>query len=93
MIEQDFMLQLDKVITTLEERLQKEPDKLIIKTLYDRYVKAKQILLNNEDVNKILIKGGCRAYLDSFSDYMNPMLMEMDKAEKLLIRLKESQGR
>ena len=30
-----------------------------------------------------MIVGGCRAYLDAFSDYMNPLLIEMDKAEKM----------
>ena len=34
-------------------------------------------------LKKIMIIGGCRAYLDAFSDYMNPLLIEMDKAEKM----------
>ena len=34
-------------------------------------------------IKKIMIIGGCRAYLDAFSDYMNPLLIEMDKAEKM----------
>ena len=32
-----------------------------------------------------MIVGGCRAYLDAFSDYMNPLLIEMDKAEKYFL--------
>ena len=36
------------------------------------------------DIKKIMVIGGCRAYLDAFSDYMNPLLIEMDKAEKML---------
>lgn len=39
--------------------------------------------------SKIMISGGCRAYLDAFSDYMNPLLGEMDKAEKMLSNLKK----
>ena len=31
---------------------------------------------------------GVGAYLDAFSDYMNPLLGEMDKAEKMLSNLK-----
>lgn len=30
------------------------------------------------------IRGGVRAYLEAHSDYMNPMLEEMNKAEKML---------
>ena len=44
---------------------------------------------SNEDISKIMISGGCRAYLDAFSDYMNPLLGEMDKAEKMLSNLKK----
>lgn len=39
------------------------------------------------DINRIMIGGGCRAYLDAFSDYMNPLLIEMNKAEKMLSEL------
>lgn len=76
--------QIVKVILILKQRLEKEPDKLILNTLYERYTKAMLILLNGENLRKIMIKGGCKAYLDSFSDYMNPILLEMDKAEELL---------
>ncbi|MCM1172353.1 MAG: hypothetical protein NC393_09530 [Clostridium sp.] len=51
----------------------------------DRYKKARQIIMNNEDIENIHINGGCRAYLDAFSDYMNPVLTEMDKAENMLM--------
>ena len=34
-----------------------------------------------------MIVGGCKAYLDAFSDYMNPLLIEMDKAEKMFADL------
>ena len=43
--------------------------------------------MNNEDVGKVMIKGGCRAFRDAFNDYMNPLLTEMDKAEELLSEL------
>lgn len=79
--------QIVKVILILKQRLEKEPDKLILNTLYERYTKAMLILLNGENLKKIMIKGGCKAYLDSFSDYMNPILLEMDKAEELLQEL------
>lgn len=69
----------------LEQRLKNDPNRPILKTLYDRYTKVEVILSNNEDVYKIMISGGCRAYLDAFSDYMNPLLAEMDKAEKMIL--------
>lgn len=75
--------QIEKVILLLEQRLIDDPDRPILKTLYDRYVRAEEILNNNDDIKKIMIIGGCRAYLDAFSDYMNPLLIEMDKAEKM----------
>lgn len=86
MIQKEEMLkeQITKVMLLLKQRLEKEPDRLILNTLYERYTKAMLILLNGENLKKIMIKGGCKAYLDSFSDYMNPILLEMDKAEGLL---------
>ena len=65
-----------------------DPDRPILKTLYERYIKAEEILTNNGDIKKIMIIGGCRAYLDAFSDYMNPLLIEMDNAEKMLSNMK-----
>lgn len=81
--------QVRKVIELLERRIKNDPNRPILKTLYDRYTKAEEILANNDDINKIMINGGCRAYLDAFSDYMNPLLGEMDKAEKILSNLKK----
>lgn len=80
-------VQVKKVIDLLKQRLENDPDRPILKTLYDRYTKAEEILLYNKDIGKIMIKGGCRAYLDTFSDYMNPLFIEMDRAEELLLEL------
>lgn len=81
--------QVRKVIELLEQRIILEPNRPILKTLYSRYIKAEKIISNNEDINKIMISGGCRAYLDASSDYMNPLLVEMNKAEKMLSNLKK----
>lgn len=81
--------QVRKIIELLEQRIILEPNRPILKTLYDRYMKAEEIISSNEDISKIMISGGCRAYLDAFSDYMNPLLGEMDKAEKMLSNLKK----
>lgn len=81
--------QVRKIIELLEQRIILEPNRPILKTLYDRYMKAEEIISSNEDISKIMISGGCRAYLDAFSDYMNPLLGEMDKTEKMLSNLKK----
>ena len=73
--------QIEKVILLLEHQLIDDPDRPILKTLYERYMRA-------DDIKKVMIVGGCRAYLDAFSDYMNPLLIEMDKAEKMFSKLK-----
>ena len=73
--------QVRKVIELLEQRIILEPNRPILKTLYDRYMKAEEIISSNEDISKIMISGGCRAYLDAFSDYMNPLLGEMAARE------------
>lgn len=55
----------------------------VIELIYKRYKNALEIIKNNEDIHKLYIIGGVRAYLDSYSDYDNPILNEMYKAEKL----------
>ena len=85
--------QIEKVIILLEQRLRDDPDRPVLNTLHDRYVKAKEILSNNDDVNKIMIIGGCRAYLDAFSDYMNPLLVEMDNAERMFSDMKYQENK
>ena len=84
----ELLKQINKVIDLLTMRLQDDPDRPVFKTLYGRYIKDEEILINNSDTNRIMISGGCRAYLDAFSDYMNPLLIEMDKAERMLFELR-----
>ena len=48
--------QVRKVIELLEQRIIiLEPGRPILKTLYDRYMKAEEIISSNEDISKILI--------------------------------------
>ncbi len=76
--------QIGIVIQMLNDRISSENSKRILYTLLDRYKRADEIIKENGDINKITILGGCRAYLDAYSDYMNPILCEMDKAEEML---------
>ncbi len=84
----DLREQIIIIIELLDNRLKDDPERPILNTLYSRYTKAKEILDDNGDVSKIMIAGSCRAYLDAFSDYMNPLLIEMDKAEQMLLKIK-----
>lgn len=81
--------QIRKVIELLEQHIILEPNRPILKTLYSRYIKAEKIISSDEDINQIMISGAGRAYLDAFNDYMNPLLVEMNKAEKMLFNLKK----
>ena len=87
--------QIKKVIPMLEQRIKetKHPEGTVLETLYKRYVRAEEILLyHKEDIGKILIDGGCRAYHDEFFEYEgNPLTDEMFKAELMFreIWLKE----
>lgn len=83
----EFINQVRKVIEILEQYLINDKERPILITLYSRYMNALEVLENGEDIKKIMIKGGCRAYLDAFSDYMNPLLLEMDKAEKIFSQM------
>ncbi|WLR42602.1 hypothetical protein LC087_18280 [Bacillus carboniphilus] len=60
----------------------------LINLIYKRYKNTLEILENNGDVKGIFISGGVRAYLDRYSDYENPLLEEMHKAEKLYEKLR-----
>ena len=82
-----FHLQLQKVLFLLEESYKTQPSSML-EMIISRYKQANDIIQNNspENLTKDMfrIRGSVRAYLESHSDYMNPMLGEMDKAEKML---------
>ena len=79
-LELDFAEQIEGVINLLRYRLDSDPNRPILLTLYERYNRAKEIISSHDEKEKIMIKGGCMAYLDAFSDYDNPLLHEMNKA-------------
>jgi len=86
----EFEKQIIVVLNQLEEHEKKAPSKAVdlIKKRYTDTLFA--IKGNNLDAiknRKISILGSVRAYLESASDYTNPMLEEMYKAEGLLNKL------
>lgn len=83
----DLKAQIDKVILLLEEDL-KQNNEPMVEFVLKQYKNAKDVLENTpkENIKRALFKinGGVRAYLEVSSDYMNPLLDELHKAEKLL---------
>lgn len=81
------MEQINKVIVLLENEYIKN-NKPMLELIIRRYKNAKNVLESTplESLKRELFKidGGVRAYLEASSDYMNPLLGEMYKAEKLL---------
>ena len=82
-----LIAQIKVVINKLEEGYIKEINSGILQLIYQRYKKALEILENNKDIKETHILGGVRAYMDSYSDYRNPLLEEMGKAEKIIKEL------
>lgn len=87
----DRKLKVIKHIVTVIKILKKnhlnEINDGIFLMLYDRYTNALSIIEKEEDLRNINITGGFRAYMDSYSDYQNPLLEELYKAEKALDEL------
>ncbi|MDO7485882.1 hypothetical protein Q5O89_08560 [Peribacillus frigoritolerans] len=75
--------QIKVVINNLEKDYSNEITSGVLQLIYKRYKNALEILENNKDIKEINIIGGVRAYMDSYSDYQNPLLGELHKAEKL----------
>ncbi|MBT2217979.1 hypothetical protein KK120_19430 [Virgibacillus dakarensis] len=75
--------QIKVVIDKLENNYCKEINSGVLQLIYKRYKRALEILNNNNDIKEINIIGGLRAYMDYYSDYQNPLLEELHKAERL----------
>ena len=56
---QKLQIQVDKVIELLKIRIEDDPTRPILNTLIERYIKAQEILKNEGDIKKIVIRGGC----------------------------------
>ncbi|MDO6657827.1 hypothetical protein [Anaerobacillus sp. 1_MG-2023] len=75
--------QVKVVLNHLENNYSNKINSGALQLIYKRYNDALEILENDKNIKDINIVGGIRAYLDSYSDYENPLLGEMHKAEKL----------
>lgn len=80
--------QIKLVIKFLEEKYQESERKGVLELIYVRYNNALKLLESNvANKDNLNLLGGIRAYMDSYSDYNNPLLNEMHKAEKLVKEL------
>lgn len=82
--------QLEKVVELLNQKRIEEPTRML-DLIVSKYEKALKIV-NSKSVSEITyadlsINGSVRAYVDAYSDWLNPMLGEMDKAEKMAEKL------
>ncbi|MEV5115321.1 hypothetical protein [Peribacillus frigoritolerans] len=75
--------QIKVVINNLENDYSNEITSGVLQHIYIRYKKALDVMENNEDIREGNIISGVRAYMDSYNDYLNPLLGELHKAEKL----------
>ncbi|GAB6257748.1 MULTISPECIES: hypothetical protein [Peribacillus] len=75
--------QIKVVINNLENDYYNEITRGVLQLIYKRYKDALDVMENNEDIRELNIIGGVRAYMDSYNDYLNPLLGELHKAEKL----------
>ncbi|MDM5299792.1 hypothetical protein QUF51_16710 [Bacillus pumilus] len=82
-----LLIQLRKVLALLKEKDITHPTPML-GMIISRYQHANDILESNniEDLKKDMFKinGSVRAYLESYSDYMNQVLGEMDMAENMI---------
>ncbi|MCT4648622.1 MAG: hypothetical protein N4A74_26780 [Carboxylicivirga sp.] len=80
--------QVRLVIKFIEEKYQEDEMKGVLGLIFKRYNNALKLIDNNmANKDNLNIQGGIRAYMDSYSDYDNPLLNKMHKAEKLVEEL------
>ncbi|MDQ7726254.1 hypothetical protein FPQ02_16545 [Bacillus halotolerans] len=90
-VRRELIKQINLTITSIKTNNQKSPTPMV-KNILKRYEEAKELIQHStegqfeKDLYKVRNKLDTltRAYLESANDYMNPMLKEMHKSEKLL---------
>ncbi|WP_340640310.1 hypothetical protein [Bacillus atrophaeus] len=96
-VRKELLKQMNITIATIKTNIRKNPTPMV-KNILKRYEEAKVFIQHSseeqfeEGFSKIRNKLDTltRAYLESANDYMNPMLREMHKTEKLLKKYDEN---
>ncbi|BCB02171.1 hypothetical protein [Bacillus sp. KH172YL63] len=82
-----IVIQIKKALILLEDKYKSEPTDML-KMIIKKYREACYILENNKvdrlSKEMISLRGLSRAYLEAYSDYLNPVLDEMNKVEKMI---------
>lgn len=82
----DLLDQINRTIPMIKKSYHSNPLPMLADILKS-YKEAKRIIektpVNDLKKEMFHIKGGTRAYLEAANDYMNPMLEEMNKTEKI----------
>ncbi|MCY7920027.1 hypothetical protein [Bacillus vallismortis] len=98
-VRKELIEQINLTIALIKTINQKNPT-TIVKNIFKRYEEVKEFIQHSteeqeqfeEDLSKVRNKLDTltKAYLESANDYMNPMLKEMHKTEKLLKKYDET---
>ncbi len=77
--------EIEVVINVIEENYAVNQSIGVLVLNYKRYKNALELIENNKVSKETLnILGGTKAYLDSYSDYNNPLLNKMNIVEKMV---------
>ncbi|AUZ25499.1 hypothetical protein [Bacillus cabrialesii] len=96
-VRKELIKQINLTVVAIKTNNQKNPTPMV-KNILKRYEETKEFIQHSteeqfeEDLSIVKNKLDTltRAYLESASDYMNPMLREMHKTEKLLKKSDET---
>ena len=78
-------LQIQSVLDIINLRLSTE-DKAILRTLKNKYDHLLHAIEQGDDLKKYSIRGSARAFLEAYSNYEDPLIIELYKAEQLYIK-------
>lgn len=73
---------VDNVISLLETEYHNELDTEILKTIYEHYVSASE-MLHMGNIREVKIGGSVKAFIGTYREYTGPLVAVMDHAETL----------
>lgn len=93
MVDKENLIEQINIVLEHVGLKQQKDNKPILTTIYTRYEQLKHALEDERDISIYSIRGSVRAYLDSYSDYYDPIINELGNAEKMYIRMVGSECR
>lgn len=83
--------QIQIVLAIIESRLSTD-DKPMLRTLKNKYIHLLRAIEQGDDLKKYSLRGSVRAFMDAYSNYEDPLLTEIGKAEQLYKKLEAESG-